>query len=139
MEELLEKTEGEELEMKLSEENFSKWLDGILEQALPSQVAAINFNLYEDGAADWSVELVGTCRFDAEEEDWACDEVFNTREYPLAWKQKASWEEVLENAADVIKAYLEHGAYAEQLKSFQGIGVGFVDGDIEILYQKKRS
>lgn len=29
------------------------------------------------------------------------------------------------------------GRYAEKLKMYQGIGVGFVDGDIEIIYQKE--
>lgn len=37
---------------------------------------AVNFNLYENGNNQWSMELVGTSNFDAEYSDWACDEVF---------------------------------------------------------------
>lgn len=36
------------------------WLDGILVQEIPDAVIALNFNLYEDGGNNWSIELVGT-------------------------------------------------------------------------------
>ena len=114
------------------------WLNNILAQEIPTEVAAFNFNLYEDEGSNWSMELVGTSSFDEEDEEWACDEVtdFETRENPLTWQKDAEWEEVLEEIAFVLKQYLNTGMYAEVLKAGKGIGVGFVDGDIEILYTK---
>ena len=83
------------------------WLDEVLEQSVPEEVVAFCFNLYEDGDNSWSMELVGTASFDEEDMDWACDEVtdFGTREVPFG-----------------------------VLKEKNGVGVGFVDGDIEIIY-----
>ena len=53
------------------------WLDSILEQPIPAEVAALNFNLYEEGGNNWSIELVGTESFDLEDEDWGYDEIFD--------------------------------------------------------------
>ena len=84
------------------------------------------------------MELVGTESFDPENEDWICEEVtdFETRDDPFAWEQEAGWEEILEEVILVLKEYLENGLYADLLKSRCGVGVGFVDGDVEILYEE---
>ena len=37
---------------------------------------------------------------------------------------------------ELLKEYLENGKHAALLKSRTGVGVGFVDGNIEILYNK---
>lgn len=99
---------------------------------------AFCFNLYEDEDDQWSVELVGTSRFDVEDEDWCCDETadFGTRERPFVWKQKASWNEILAESVSYIKEYLKNGRFADVLKERLGVGIGFVDGDVEILYTK---
>lgn len=36
----------------------------------------------------------------------------------------------------LIKKYLEQGAYSNILKNYQAVGIGFVDGDIEIVFNK---
>lgn len=114
------------------------WLNVVLEQDIPSSLAAFGFNLYEDENNAWSMELVGTESFDPENEDWICEEVtdFETRDDPFAWEQEAGWEEILEEVILVLKEYLENGLYADLLKSRCGVGVGFVDGDVEILYEE---
>lgn len=116
----------------------ASWLDDILKQPVPAEVAALNFNLYEDGSNNWSLELVGTGSFDPEDTDWACDEVFDfgTRDEPLTWNEDRAWNEVLDEVAQAIRKYLEQGACAYILNSYQGVGIGFVDGDIEILFSK---
>lgn len=115
-----------------------EWLDSILVQEIPDAVIALNFNLYEDGGNNWSIELVGTESFDLEDEDWCCDEIFDfgTRETPLSWNEEKAWNEILDEMTQVIKKYLEQGAYSHVLKNYQGVGIGFVDGDIEILFTK---
>ena len=111
------------------------WLNDILGQKIPSVVKAFCFNLYEDDEG-WSIELVGTESFRLDDEDWACDEItdFGTREKPLSWKEEADWKEVLSEVSSAIKQYLANGSYADILKSCTGVAVGFVDGNLEILY-----
>lgn len=116
-----------------------KWLDSILEQMIPTDVVALNFNLYEDGDNNWSIELVGTETFDLDDEDWACSENFDfgSRKHPLTWKETKAWNEILEEMINILKKYLEQGKYSNILKKYQGVGIGFVDGNIEILFAKK--
>ena len=84
------------------------------------------------------MELVGTERFDVDDENWSCDEVtdFGTREGLLAWNKNSEWDVVLEDMSTVLKQYLENGEYAHILKSKESGGIGFVDGDVEILFSK---
>lgn len=125
-------------------DEISEWLDDVLEDILdtgiPNEVTAFGFNLYDDGD-DWSMELIGASEFDTDDEDWLCNEVtdFNTRDDPFQWHQKAEWEEILNDVTCVLKQYLENGKYADVLKAKSGIGVGFIDGNINILYSRCRS
>lgn len=115
---------------------IEKWINEIMQQSIPDDVEALNFNLYEDGNYNWSIELVGTERFDLEDEDWRCDEIFDfgTRDTPLAWKEEKTWEEILNETIQILNRYLEQGQYAGVMKRYQGVGVGFVDGDANILF-----
>ena len=116
----------------------SAWLDNALAQDIPEEIVAFCFNLYDDGYGNWSMELVGTERFDVNDEDWPCDEItdFGTRENLLEWYNEAKWDVILEEITEILSKYLEEGKYADVLKSKSGIGVGFVDGDIDILFSK---
>ena len=120
-------------------EDFEKWIDVSLSEELPSNIEAFCFNLYEDfnpyddGKKLYSVEIIGSPSFDETDEDWACDEVFNNRAYPLCWKSDKSWEGVLEEMKSFVKRYLREGKYASLLRSKQAVAIGFVDGDLELL------
>ncbi len=119
-------------------DKLSKWLDDVLETDIPHEVVAFGFNLYDDDNYNWSIELVGTSEFDINDDDWLCNEVtdFDTRETPFRWKKEADWNQILIEIVNFLKEYLQSGKYANTLKSKAGVGVGFVDGDIEILYAK---
>ena len=115
------------------------WIDRVLKDAtVPADVVAFCFNLYEESEGGWAMELVGTQRFDPEDQDWACDEVtdFGSRENLYSWDAECEWEQALEYMVNALKQYLSCGKYADLLKSGQAVGVGFVDGDIEILHRK---
>ena len=112
---------------------LAEWLDSLLQEPLPRDIAAVNFNLYDDGDHCWSAELIGAGSFDADDPDWACDEVYAARDSLLCWEQNASWEQVLEDFVAQLEAYLENGRFKDQLKSFQGLGAGFVDGAIVLV------
>ena len=118
---------------------ISDWIDEILDTDIPESVAAFCFNLYEESQEGlWAMELIGTVRFDIEDEDWACDEVtdLGSRKSMYTWKMECDWEEALDYMIGELNQYLTDGKYAKLLKSKDGVGVGFVDGNIEVLYNK---
>ena len=118
--------------------NVANWIDKILDKVIPDNIVAFCFNLYEESDGSWAMELVGTEWFDLENEDWACNSLtdFGSREQLYNWKMSCEWNEALEYMVHELKQYLENGKYAELFKSKLGVGVGFVDGSIEILYSK---
>lgn len=119
----------------LNYHKFERWVNASLKKGVPSQVCAFCFNLYEDVPdSRYSVEIVGTSSFDKDDSDWACDEVFTNRENPLKWKSQKPWDEVLIDVEGLIRKYLQHGKYSQLLRSKKGIGCGFVEGDVEILF-----
>lgn len=110
------------------------WIDGILSRPLPTGAVALCLNLYDDGDGQWSAELVGTNSFDADDPDWACDELFALREQTLCFTWNTTWDEVLAQVIADIKTYLETGPHRDMLKRFRAVAVGFVDGDLETVY-----
>lgn len=123
-------------------DEISEWLDNALEDVaetgIPTEVIAFGFNLYDDGDDNWSMELIGASEFDIDDDDWLCNQAtdFDTRDNPFQWSKKAKWEEILDDITDSLKRYLKSGKYSDVLKAKSGVGVGFVDGDIVILYSK---
>ena len=117
----------------------SEWIDGVLSDGVPDEAVAFCFNLYENDEYYWSMDLIGAGRFDPDDQDWACDEVtdFNLRESLFTFQAECEWDEALQTMIDILKKYLNDGKYADLLKSREGVGVGFVDGDIEIIYISK--
>ena len=115
---------------------FEKWLNNILEENMPIPGAAINFNLYEEADLYWSIQLFCASYFDEEDEDWCCEEEFSSGENVFCWKAEMGWEEIFDISCQMIKQYISEGKYAEELKKYEAISAGFVDGDLKILYQK---
>lgn len=117
---------------------IKEWLDSLPLHTLPDNVAAFNFNIYEDGDDWWSVEIVATDRFDVLDQDWACDEIadFGTRDNPFSWEEKAEWSDIQEEINTILRKYLEEGKFADVLKGYEAVGAGFIDGNIHILYIK---
>ncbi|MBR1816330.1 MAG: hypothetical protein IJ763_06475 [Lachnospiraceae bacterium] len=115
---------------------FAKWLDRILDENMTIEGVGIVFNLYEDVDLHWSIQLTSTSYYDEDDEDWKCDEAFTSGEDLYTWKQDTGWEEILDISIDVVKKYLDEGKYSKELKNYKVIGIGFVDGDLEILYLK---
>lgn len=118
---------------------FGEWLDDVIPNDLPEGTAALSFNVYEDHDNYWSCEVVATNEFDAEDEtgDWACCEIshFDTREDKLfAWQQFDEFDVILEKLKYALSRYLENGKKAGIMKETAGVGIGFVDGDLELVY-----
>ena len=118
---------------------LENWLNAVFKNEPLDGVSALAFNLYGDEKDRWSLDVVGTSSFDEDDTDWACDEIttFRTREKPFAWEESAEWETVFAETTALLRNYLATGKYADKLKRVDGIGAGFVDGDLELLYVKQ--
>ena len=115
-------------------DSFAKWVDSVLQLEFPKNTIAVNFNLYEENNEnEYSIQIIGAEKFN--EEDWACYETFTTGENLYIWVEEGDWENALETATINLKKYLDSGMYSSDLKRYDGIGIGFVDGDIEIIYK----
>ena len=113
---------------------------------MPSDIKAYAFNLIDFGFSTHTgdsaevlsgIELVGCSQFDRDDPDWACNEVFEA--YPRSIDIPASvsgptWELCLKNMMPLVAEYLERGSQgAHVLKAAKGVGIGFVDGDLELI------
>ena len=122
-------------------QEFSVWLDQQLSQGLPDGIVAFNFNLYEgtpDPHPNYHIELIGTDFFDENDDDWPCNEVFTTRENLFIFERTediSEWEKGLVFMTSLVSKYLQEGKHADKLKSVDAVGIGFVDGDLHILYR----
>ncbi len=97
-----------------------------------------NFNLYE-GEETYDIQLIGSDEFDEDDNEWACSEVYSSEEdicYIDIDDELENWEVALDKIIECIKKYLECGKYSGVLKSVSAVGAGFVDGDIEIVFNK---
>lgn len=121
---------------ELNYENVEKWIDEIFIKKMPNNIIAFNFNLYEDQDNKWSIELIGSDKYDPNNDDWACSEIFTTRNSPFVFSHIGDWNEVLNEVKHIISTYLNTGKYNVVLKSSNAVSIGFVDGDLVCLYRK---
>lgn len=125
-------------------DDFAKWLDGVFEKEIPDDVVALSFNIYEEWSdrMDRSVVVVGTSSFDKDDQDWACDETtdFGTRDNLFWWiksTEDTTYENVEREVEEALLRYLEVGRHADKLKALRGVGTGFVDDALHLVYVKE--
>jgi len=123
------------------EDEFSRWIDDSLAGDTPKSVKAFCFSLYEPAGltgVKFGVELIGAGRFDENDPDWACDEVWDpqVRGVPIPKKYSGqSWESCLQKIKTLLLRKLSTNSRSvDRLKSSEAIGVGFVDGDLEVIW-----
>lgn len=127
--------------MDFSEE-FERWLASVFATGVPDAVIACSFNLFEIDSSDakYGIELIGAGEFDADDMDWACDEVWvpNPRalNIPLAFASR-EWSACLVSAKQLVQRSLGQASLAAtKLKKAEAVAVGFVDGDLELVWQR---
>ena len=99
---------------------FSKWLDSILKKALPNDIKAFNFNIYEGTKNTYDIELIGSNEYIEDDYDWACSDYFTTNDNLLFIKKEESiinWEDGLKYFKELVRRYLNSGKYAKILKT----------------------
>ena len=123
------------------EDDFKNWLRDSTRTGVPASVRAFSFNLYELANTDWpfGVELIGCSDFDIEDSDWACENVWAATprmlEIPVAFSSR-SWETCLAAVKQLVIAAAEEDSASDALKSREGIAVGFVDGDLDLIWHR---
>jgi hypothetical protein len=119
---------------------FEKWLSKLLENDMPDNTAAYNFNIYEEEDETYGVQLIASDEFSEEDDDWACSEIWSSEEEIFyidhSDEKDADRERGLEFISQLISDYLEKGEKADKLKAVKAVGAGFVDGDLKILYKE---
>ena len=124
--------------------HFAEWLDSLLENLeMPKNAAAFNFNLYDEAVEGdvFAAQLIVSDRFDPDDEEgeWACYNAWSSEDelFPIDFSDEddKSIEFVQGMYTSMIKDYLEKGKYKDILLSLQAIGIGHVEGDLDIIYK----
>ena len=119
---------------------FEKWLSKLLENDMPDNTAAYNFNIYEEEDETYGVQLIASDEFSEDDDDWACSEIWSSEEEIFyidhSDEKDADRERGLEFISQLISDYLEKGEKADKLKAVKAVGAGVVDGDLKILYKE---
>lgn len=113
------------------------WIDSVLSENDFIGIKSINFNLYE-GEGTFHLQIIGSKKTPNEDEEWYCDNDFTTGENVFIINRSITgeeWKKGLEYFTKKIKQYIQNGKYKNKLTSMKAIGIGFVDGDIEIIYE----
>ena len=116
---------------------FFSWADEALAQPISKDTVAFHFNLYE-GTDSVHVQIMGTDSFAGGEQYWPGDETFSTGEdvfYVPFESAGAEWPDLLESLKRLVSDYIASGDKAEVLRRSRGVGIGFVDGDMHVLWQ----
>ncbi len=114
--------------------DFEAWLDAFLDGKLPIEGAAVNFNIYDDEDGDWSIQFAVCGSYSEEDDEWAYDEVFTSEEDIYTWNEEIDYDEVMSTTYKMISEYLEKGKFSADLKKYQAVTCGFIDGDLAKVY-----
>lgn len=117
--------------------DLAAWIDTVLSAPLPEGIAAFHFNLY-DSATTYDIELIGAPAYDADDPDWACDDIFMSPHPRFEVDSEAvgpGWEAGLQSIAQLVLRYLNSAhPGALRLKASRAVSLGFVDGDLQLVW-----
>ncbi len=128
-------------------EQFEIWMNDLLEQnTMPEDTAAFCFNLYDesedDGEHIYGVQLIASDRFDSEDGDWPCDEVWSSGEdifcIDTSDEKDTGWQRAQDLVGEMVKEYLENGTHRRILQNTKAVGIGFVDGELDLIWQAEK-
>jgi len=123
------------------ERRFFDWINKSLKKA-PDSIKGFAFNLFqypwlESPEPKYGIELIGSPVFSATDEDWACDEAFEAKprslEIPISYSTE-EWGYCLHKMEKLVSSYMmstETGV--KTLTTADGVGIGFVDGNLRLL------
>lgn len=113
-------------------ENFFNWISMQL-PFLPNEVKALNFNLYEtEDDTKFEAEMVGCVAYDENDEDWACDAIYSSKENIYCFNSQ-DWEQALAYFVNMAQKCLKEEV--ELPSTVEYVTAGFVDGNLEVIYK----
>ena len=126
-------------------QEFFLWFDDALSQEISQRVVAFHFNLYE-GHHSVHVQLIGTNSFTpgvipardykpGEEEFTTGENIF---EIPFSIAG-SDWQAWLTASRGFVDSYITSGNESSKLRGSSGVGIGFVDGDMHVLWQSSEA
>ena len=122
-------------------QNFFLWLDNVLLQPLAKTTTAFHFNLYEYEKSV-GIELMGTVDvIGAGADYWPGDATFYTDDERFHISHSVAgeeWPQWLETCKALIGDYINNGVQKELLRQSKGVGVGFVDGDMYLIWHPRK-
>lgn len=101
------------------------------EKVLPDNIEALNFGLFQP----YGIELIGALIYDADDDDWACEEDFIPKERvcsELNIDDECDWKTVL-NEIQIILEELVDELKGLPLLNVKHITTGFCDGDLIVV------
>ena len=114
---------------------LTNWIERILETEHPdSSIIAYNFGLFETPEG-YSIYLIGSKDFDAEDGDWATGSDFEPKDkyYPLPAKdyKNLKWEQALDKVEQSLREFKKSTTYKQSfLAKAKAVTTGFDDGDL---------
>jgi hypothetical protein len=115
---------------------FRKWLTRVLPDAPSTGAVAFILNLYE-GAETFDAQIAAASHFDPDNREWAVDTILSSGEDLFSFRRAVvdnSWQRALRLYADLLADYLATGCRRDMLTEAEGVGVGFVDGDVVLVH-----
>ena len=126
-------SKGDKLEKKEAlKQKLRELLEGLEREQIPKRVIAWHFDLYEP----YALQLAGSSSFDADDDDWACED--EDEFYPecsrlqLEFLNELSWRQVLKMLVQALRELREQIPSAKIFKC-KHIAAGFVDGDLILI------
>jgi hypothetical protein len=105
---------------------------------MPAGAVAFQFNLYE-GHGSVHVQLDGIDSFNVENDDSLGESIFSTGEdiFEVPFQDAgADWQEWLQSLMALCKEYVLEGERSDVLRGSRGVGIGFADGDLHVLWER---
>jgi hypothetical protein len=122
---------------ELVKSDFFTWADGVLTRPVPKNTVAFHFNLYQ-GNDSVHIQLMGIDSFEGSEDYWPGAKTYSTGEdvFHVPFESAGvGWPEWLESLKRLVSDYIAYGKRSDVLRSTKGVGIGFVDGDMYVLWQ----
>ena len=120
------------------DEQLINWILNINASEKPdANIIAYNFGLLETSDG-FSIYLIGSKVFDAEDDDWACKEDFTPEQRYLNFNsqefKQLTWNDFLERATDTLRTFINSNLFPETfLSAAKAITVGFDEGELRRL------
>ncbi len=126
-------SKGDKLEKKEAlKQKLRELLEGLEREQIPKRVIAWHFDLYEP----YALELAGSSSYDADDDDWACedeDEFYpQSSRLQLEFLSELSWRQVLKMLVQALRELREQMPDAKIFKC-KHVAAGFVDGDLILI------